>query len=131
MLARSIEPPATGWWESRSWRSVWSTSGWSSSLPEVRVDTITGQRAIIAAERATRTGGWLSSKPPAPIDPESDPFALGHEDRTPPEIDAVRPDGGPPDSPGWTVRVVPNLYPALDQSSQAPAPVAEPDLFVS
>jgi UDPglucose--hexose-1-phosphate uridylyltransferase len=98
-------------------------------LPEVRVDPVTGQRAIIAAERATRPGGWLSSQPPAPIDSERDPFAPGHEDRTPPEIHAVRPGGGPPDSGGWTVRVVPNLYPALDQSSPVPAPDAQPDLF--
>jgi UDPglucose--hexose-1-phosphate uridylyltransferase len=36
---------------------------------------------------------------------------------------AVRPNGGAPNTPGWTVRVVPNLFPAL---SQDPAPV-EPD----
>jgi UDPglucose--hexose-1-phosphate uridylyltransferase len=48
-----------------------------------------------------------------PIDPQRDPFADGNEDRTPPELYAVRPGGGVPDSPGWTVRVVPNLYPAL------------------
>jgi UDPglucose--hexose-1-phosphate uridylyltransferase len=51
--------------------------------------------------------------PPTPIDPGSDPFAEGHEDRTPPELYAVRPQGGAPDTPGWLVRVVPNLYPAL------------------
>jgi UDPglucose--hexose-1-phosphate uridylyltransferase len=28
-------------------------------------------------------------------------------------VDAVRPGGGAPDTPGWTVRVVPNKYPAL------------------
>jgi UDPglucose--hexose-1-phosphate uridylyltransferase len=64
--------------------------------------------------------------PPA-LDPETDPFAEGHEDRTPPELYAVRPDGGAADSPGWTVRVVPNLYPALEPapdavSSQQPEP---------
>ena len=111
------------------WRPVWSTSRWSSSLPEVRVDPLTGTRTIIAAERATRPGGWLSSEPPAPIDPESDPFAPGHEDRTPPEVDAIRPDGGPRHSGGWTVRVVPNLYPALDPFSQPPPPDAQPELF--
>ncbi len=45
--------------------------------------------------------------------PSDDPFAEGHEDRTPPELYAVRPGGGPANSPGWTVRVVPNLFPAL------------------
>jgi UDPglucose--hexose-1-phosphate uridylyltransferase len=33
---------------------------------------------------------------------------------TPPEVQAFgRPDGAPPDSPGWTVRVVPNKFPAI------------------
>jgi UDPglucose--hexose-1-phosphate uridylyltransferase len=69
--------------------------------------------------------------------PSSDPFAEGHEDRTPPELYAVRPGGGPADSPGWTVRVVPNLYPALTPADGARArrsgPVegrtGQPELF--
>jgi UDPglucose--hexose-1-phosphate uridylyltransferase len=32
---------------------------------------------------------------------------------TPPETYAVRPDDGPPDTPGWLVRAVPNKYPVL------------------
>jgi UDPglucose--hexose-1-phosphate uridylyltransferase len=32
---------------------------------------------------------------------------------TPPETYAVRPGGGPADSPGWLVRAVPNKYPVL------------------
>jgi UDPglucose--hexose-1-phosphate uridylyltransferase len=63
------------------------------------------------------------------IDPASDPFTEGHEDRTPPELYAVRPGDGAPDTPGWTVRVVPNLYPALDPQSPDPPPQANPDLF--
>jgi UDPglucose--hexose-1-phosphate uridylyltransferase len=31
----------------------------------------------------------------------------------------VRPGGGEPDTPGWTSRVVPNLYPALGEASEA------------
>jgi UDPglucose--hexose-1-phosphate uridylyltransferase len=46
------------------------------------------------------------------------PFCYGNEAKTPPEVLAYRPsqNGGPPaqkDSPGWTVRVVPNKFPAL------------------
>jgi UDPglucose--hexose-1-phosphate uridylyltransferase len=42
------------------------------------------------------------------------PFCEGRERLTPPETLALgRPDGAPPDTPGRTVRVVPNLYPAL------------------
>jgi UDPglucose--hexose-1-phosphate uridylyltransferase len=100
-------------------------------VPEVRVDALSGLRTIVAAQRAARPGGWaLGGTPPPPIDPETDPFAEGHEDRTPPEVFAVRPGGGPPDSPGWTVRVVPNLYPALSpDDAEAPAPSHNPDLF--
>jgi UDPglucose--hexose-1-phosphate uridylyltransferase len=98
-------------------------------LAEVRVDPLSGQRAIIAASRADRPGGELRVHPAQPLDPATDPFAVGHEDRTPPELYAVRPGGGPPNSPGWTVRVVPNLYPALTPDSPPPAPHANRDLF--
>ncbi|MFL5822441.1 MAG: DUF4921 family protein [Solirubrobacteraceae bacterium] len=98
-------------------------------MPEIRIDPLTGQRAIIAGERAGRPGGELTSEPAPPVEVDHDPFAEGHEDRTPPEVYAVRPGGEPPDGPGWKVRVVPNLYPALDQDPAAPLPDANPDLF--
>lgn len=98
-------------------------------MPEVRVDPLTGLRTIVAGDRATRPGGGLSATPAEPIDPATDPFAEGHENQTPPEVFAVRPGGGEADTPGWTVRVVPNLYPALDADSPRPEPHAEPDLF--
>jgi len=83
----------------------------------------------VAGERASRPGGGLSA-PPAPLlDRETDPFAEGHEDRTPPEVYAVRPNGGAANTPGWTVRVVPNLYPALSEDSPQPPREANPDLF--
>jgi UDPglucose--hexose-1-phosphate uridylyltransferase len=83
-------------------------------LPELRIDPLTGLRVIIAGERATRPGAFASKiGERRPIDPEQDPFLEGHEDRTPPEVWALRPAGGKPDTPGWTVRAVPNLFPAL------------------
>jgi UDPglucose--hexose-1-phosphate uridylyltransferase len=86
-------------------------------VPEIRIDPLSGHRTIVAGERSRRPGGAPtlsdSERVVEPIDPERDPFADGHENRTPPELYAVRPGGGVPDSPGWTVRVVPNLYPAL------------------
>ncbi|MGH2868791.1 MAG: galactose-1-phosphate uridylyltransferase, partial [Solirubrobacteraceae bacterium] len=88
-------------------------------------------RALVAGARAARPGGGLVATPAEPIDPDGDPFAEGHEDRTPPELYAVRPAGGAPDTPGWTVRVVPNLYPALDPDAQPPPPQANPELFWS
>jgi UDPglucose--hexose-1-phosphate uridylyltransferase len=98
---------------------------------ELRVDPLTGLRSIIAADRADRPGGHFDIDPAPPIDAERDPFAPGHEDQTPPEVYAVRPNGGRPDSPGWTVRVVPNLYPALTQDAGEPEPEAYPDLFTA
>jgi UDPglucose--hexose-1-phosphate uridylyltransferase len=47
-------------------------------------------------------------------DLERCPFDEGREDRTPPETFAL-PEGREPDTPGWTVRVVPNLYPAFER----------------
>ena len=82
-------------------------------MPEVRIDPLTGLRAIVAGERADRPGGGFSASPRPPLDPGTDPFLAGHEDRTPPELWASRPDGGEPNTPGWTVRAVPNLYPAF------------------
>jgi UDPglucose--hexose-1-phosphate uridylyltransferase len=100
-------------------------------VTELRVDPLTGLRSIIAAARAGRPGGHFDLDPPPPIDPEKDPFAPGHEDQTPPEVYAVRPNGGGPDTPGWTVRVVPNLYPALSQDAPEPERHANPDLFTA
>src|ERR1700710_1740689 len=100
-------------------------------MPEVRVDPLTGLKSIVTPERAARPGGGPRAEPCPQIDPETDPFLEGHEDRTPPEVYAVRPNGSGPDTPGWTVRVVPNLYPALDPDSVAPAPFAKPDLFTA
>jgi UDPglucose--hexose-1-phosphate uridylyltransferase len=98
---------------------------------ELRVDPLTGLRSIIASARADRPGGHFDLQPPPPIDASKDPFAPGHEDRTPPEVYAVRPDGGGPDTPGWTVRVVPNLYPALTQDAHEPEREANPDLYTA
>jgi UDPglucose--hexose-1-phosphate uridylyltransferase len=108
-------------------------------LPELRLDPLSGLRTIVAGERAGRPGGEFSVEPRPPIDPEKDPFLEGHEDRTPPEVHALRPNGGAPDTPGWLVRVVPNLYPALGDAetdtASPPDPLAggrgQPDLFSS
>jgi UDPglucose--hexose-1-phosphate uridylyltransferase len=93
-------------------------------LPELRIDPLSGLRVLVAGERGTRPGAWLDVPAREPIEPESDPFAPGHEDRTPPEVFALRDGGGAPDTPGWRVRVVPNLYPAL--AAGEPDPAADP-----
>ncbi len=93
-------------------------------MPEIRIDPLSGHRTIVAGERSRRPGGAPgppdSVRETPPIDPGADPFAEGNEARTPPELYAVRPGGGAPNSPGWTVRVVPNLFPALSESEGVP-----------
>jgi UDPglucose--hexose-1-phosphate uridylyltransferase len=109
-------------------------------VPEIRIDPLSGHKTIVAGERSRRPGGepggWLREGSPEPIDPKRDPFADGNEERTPPELYAVRPHGGPADAPGWSVRVIPNLYPALTptdgpaaESRSAPAGQPQTDLL--
>src|SRR3954447_5545702 len=87
--------------------------------PEIRLDQLTGLRTILSPARADRPfdfGGLPSEESREAA--EKCPFCEGREDRTPPEVWADRPGGGPPDSPGWRVRAVPNLYPALAQTDE-------------
>lgn len=90
------------------------------TTPEIRLDQLTGLRTILAPARADRPFdfGGVPSEPDAQA-AENCPFCEGHEDRTPPETWADRPGGGGPDTPGWRVRAVPNLYPALAQSDES------------
>jgi UDPglucose--hexose-1-phosphate uridylyltransferase len=65
---------------------------------------------VIAPGRARRPGAFLGAIEDAtPEELESCPFCAGREDRTPPQT-LVLPQHG-----DWTVRVVPNLYPALER----------------
>jgi UDPglucose--hexose-1-phosphate uridylyltransferase len=98
-------------------------------VSEIRIDPLTGLRTIIAPDRAARPGGELRLAPPAPIDPATDPFAEGHERRTPPELCAIRPGAGAPDGPGWTVRAFANRHPALHPDAPAPVADAQPGLY--
>jgi UDPglucose--hexose-1-phosphate uridylyltransferase len=90
--------------------------------PEIRLDQLTGLRTILAPARADRPFDFGGV--PTEDDEEAKekcPFCEGREDRTPPETWADRPGGGAADSPGWRVRAVPNLYPALSQEWDAEA----------
>ena len=99
-------------------------------MPELRTDPLSGLKVIVAGERSERPGAFLDVDRPPPIDPDRDPFLEGHEDQTPAELYAVRPDGGAKDGPGWRVRVVPNLYPAL-AAGDAPGEAGGRELFAS
>jgi UDPglucose--hexose-1-phosphate uridylyltransferase len=95
-----------------------SVAALNLSSPELRIDQLSGLPAILAPGRADRPEGFKTSAS-EPKGPENCPFCEGREERTPPEVYATRAKGGTPDSPGWTTRVVPNLYPALGGEAAA------------
>lgn len=85
-------------------------------LSELRKDPITDRWVIISVERGKRPtdfGMRISHKKGGFC-----AFCSGNEHTTPPEIIAIRPDGSKPNTPGWSVRVVPNKFPALNIEMQ-------------
>jgi UDPglucose--hexose-1-phosphate uridylyltransferase len=71
---------------------------------------------VVAPGRARRPGAPTHVIPPATEEElASCPFCGGREERTPPETLALGREAGGPNTPGWQVRVVPNLYPALER----------------
>ena len=80
-------------------------------MPELRKDPISGRWVIISIERGKRPSDFGMR-----ISPKKGGFCAfceGNERTTPPEILAFRPDKSAPDTPGWSLRVVPNKFPAL------------------
>jgi UDPglucose--hexose-1-phosphate uridylyltransferase len=80
-------------------------------MPELRKDPISGRWVIISVERGKRPSDFGVR-----VSPKKGGFCAfceGNEHTTPKEIFAFRPDGKGPDTPGWSLRVVPNKFPAL------------------
>ena len=80
-------------------------------MPELRKDPVVGRWVIISTERSRRPTNFLAATKAK--NPDFCPFCPGNEDKTPPAVFATRPDGGSFDAAGWSVRVVPNKFPAL------------------
>jgi UDPglucose--hexose-1-phosphate uridylyltransferase len=81
-------------------------------MPELRKDPIAGRWVIIATERMARPKDFKIQTPS--IEGKGTcPFCPGNEPLTPPEIMAYRPNGFEWNQSGWTLRVVPNKFPAL------------------
>ncbi len=77
-------------------------------MADMRRDPISGKWSLIASGRSARPKNHsFEPATPASVDPNC-PFCHGHEEETPPEIDAL-----PGSGPGWQVRVVPNKFPAI------------------
>lgn len=82
-------------------------------MPELRQDPVTRRWVAIATERAKRPHTFTRAAKVEAQAGAACPFCPGHEAETPPEVMAYRAPGTEPNTPGWEVRVVPNLYPAF------------------
>lgn len=81
-------------------------------MPELRKDPILGRWIIIAQERSKRPTDFyvdVSTKRKGGFCP----LCPGNEKTTPPEVLAYGRNSGQANTPGWTLRVVPNKFPAL------------------
>ncbi len=97
-------------------RVVGTTPGYApptlTAVPELRHDALTGQLVLLAPGRSARPHTTTpDATPSGAAATASCPFCGGAEDQTPPEV--ARTGDGPPDGPGWRVRVVPNLFPIV------------------
>jgi UDPglucose--hexose-1-phosphate uridylyltransferase len=80
-------------------------------MPELRKDPVVGRWVIISTERGRRPSDF---KPEAvELRATSCVFCPGNEDKTPPEILAIRAPDSQSNGPGWSLRVVANKFPAL------------------
>jgi len=85
--------------------------GKGPELPELRKDPVTGRWVIIATDRARRPSDFIRHT--VVLKGGFCPFSPGNEAKTRPEVLAFRHGQGERDKPGWSVRVVPNKFPAL------------------
>jgi UDPglucose--hexose-1-phosphate uridylyltransferase len=93
-------------------------------VSELRHDVLTGRLVLLAPGRESRPSTFAvdpsdaSRAPRGERGPRDCPFCPGHEHETPPEVARTGP--GAADTPGWRVRVVPNLYPIVGGESPGP-----------
>ena len=80
-------------------------------MPELRKDPIVDRWVIIALERGKRPFDFTTTK--VMEQRGFCPFCYGNESKTPKEIIAYRPEGSAPNTSNWSLRVVPNKFPAL------------------
>lgn len=87
-------------------------------MSELRRDELADRWVLLAPGRAARPNTFPPARGDAETKPADCPFCPGHERMTPPEVD--RTGEGAPDTPGWRVRVVPNLYPIVGDEDAGP-----------
>ncbi|MBI3031234.1 MAG: galactose-1-phosphate uridylyltransferase [Candidatus Rokubacteria bacterium] len=87
-------------------------------MSELRLDLATGEWVILATERARRPHDFKRAAAAGETPRETCPFCPGREALTPREL-YREPGDGP-----WSVRVVPNKFPALSACAAETAPVS-------
>jgi len=78
-------------------------------MSQMRLNPLNGRWVTIVAERAERPSDFASRTDI--VDPELGrpcPFCPGNEEETPPALETIEADGS------WSMRVIPNKYPAFD-----------------
>ncbi|QDT02287.1 Galactose-1-phosphate uridylyltransferase [Rubripirellula lacrimiformis] len=103
-----------------------------AAASETRLDPFSGQWSIFAPQRTERPDEFVEHRPTIKTDVAC-PFCRGNESETPPAVwskhipETARlfsADDGPADYEDWSVRVVPNKFPAvdsIDETSTAPS----------
>ncbi|KAK4787138.1 hypothetical protein SAY86_010971 [Trapa natans] len=82
--------------------------------PELRKDVVTGRWVVFSTARSKRPSDFKSKSPSGSGNSNSQncPFCVGNEHLCAPQIFRVPPDP----SSEWKIRVIENLYPALDRN---------------
>jgi UDPglucose--hexose-1-phosphate uridylyltransferase len=101
--------------------------------PELRRDPVTGSWVAVAPERAKRPIALSGHQPRQRANGERHPcpFCPGQEHATPHEVFAFRDPSSPTDGPGWQLRVVPNMYPAVRPESLTTIAIRDSELLES
>ncbi|HSG29036.1 MAG TPA: DUF4931 domain-containing protein, partial [Candidatus Krumholzibacterium sp.] len=81
-------------------------------MPQLRKDPVLGRWVVLSTERGRRPSDFGPKPDPAEEEGRLCPFCPGNEKMTPPEILRLPTDGP------WSVRVVPNRFPALSASGE-------------
>lgn len=82
-------------------------------MPELRKDPVVSRWVIIATERSKRPMELAHHDRGKDDNPKFCPFCYGSEEATPKEVLCYRNEDSKPNAPGWTLRAVPNKFPAL------------------
>jgi UDPglucose--hexose-1-phosphate uridylyltransferase len=95
----------------------------TSHEAELRRDPVIGRWIIVSPGRSKRPGAVerpveLLHESATPRPSGECPFCPGHEDRTPPEITALRAAGTRPNAPGWRRRVFRSASPVVSPDEE-------------